>query len=51
MTGCLAMVSYANGVENVEYETCKQTKKDKVDLCILSGNQDFQQLNPEDENC
>ena len=52
ISGCLAVVSYANVVENVEYETCKENKKKtkyKVDLCIFSGNQDFQQLNLEDE--
>ena len=51
MTGCLAVVSYANVVENVKYETCKETPKkgSKVDLCIFSGNQDFRQLNPEDK--
>ena len=49
-TGCLAVVSYANVVENVEYATCKETQKktNKVDLCVFSGNQDFQQLNLED---
>ena len=26
-TGCLAVVSCANVVENVEYETCKETQK------------------------
>ena len=29
MTGCLAVIPCASAVENVEYETCKETPKMK----------------------